>query len=394
MKRKMLLVILTLPILILAINLNIEKPVIEGNTFQNDLPQTLEPGKPAMPYVPVKILLPMGQKLTSVDVEFFKNVKVRGENYIDHSKKMQPISQSTPGVTHKDQSVYSRNVDFPEMNYNLLGTQRVKGYDLVIVNIYPYKFNPITRTVSWFQTAEITVHSQFDNQVYEVQNKMMIDDHKSELERLIVNPEALHNYQKTASNPSRTLVSPSDPYTMIVITDVERELYLQDFVNWKNEREVSTSIFLTSEIYDEYSGENDQEKIKNFILDAYVTYSGTSTPLEYVLLGGDDEIVPTRTVFIDTGWGTLDYDMPCDLYYGCLDNNWDGNGNGTYGEVADNVDMIPEVSVGRIPAETQEEFENVFNKTSFYVDNQTFANDIVTLLGENLNNNPLTWGGD
>jgi hypothetical protein len=394
MKKTILLVILILPVLISAINLNIEEPVITGNLFQNELPQIMTPGQPAIPYIPIKVLLPMGQKLTSVNVEFTDLTVMRSVKYIDHVRKIQPISQPTPDNTPKDQTIYSKNANFPKMNYELLGTQRVKGYDLVIINIYPYKFNPVTRIVTWFQTVEITINSTFENDVYDTQNKMMIESYKTDLEKMIINPENLYNYNKTYSNSSRTLVSSDDPYTMIVITDEEREPYLQDFVDWKNDHDILTSTFLTSDIYTEYTGVNDQEKIKNFIIDAYETYSGTSSPLEYVLLGGDDEIIPIRTVFIDTGWGTYDYNMPCDLYYGCLDNNWDGNGNGIYGEVEDDVDLIPEVSVGRFPAETLEEFENVFNKTSFYVDNQTVSDDIICLIGENLNNNPLTWGGD
>ena len=394
MRKTILLAILIIPVLISAIDLKIEEPIIIGNSFQNELPQIMDKGQPAIPYVPVKVLLPMGQKLTSINVEFTDLTEMKGNKYIDHVRQMQPISQPTPDNTPKDQIIYSRNANFPEMNYELLGTQRVKGYDLVIINVYPYKFNPVMQTVEWYQTAEITVNSVSDKDVYDAQNKMIIENYKTNLEKMIINPEAIRNYKKTYSNSSRTLVDPSDPYTMIIITDAEREVYLQDFVDWKNDHDVLTVTFLTSDIYTEYPGENDQEKIKNFIIDAYVTYSGTSTPLEYILLGGDDEIVPIRTVFIDTGWGTYDYNMPCDLYYGCLDNDWDGNGNGVYGEVADNVDLIPEVSVGRISAETQEEFENVFNKTSFYVDNQTVSDDIVVLIGENLNNSPLTWGGD
>lgn len=394
MRKIILFVILILPVLISAISMQIEKPIIVGNLFQNELPQIMTPGQPAMSYVPVKVLLPMGQKIISVNVELTDLIEMRGDKYINHVRKMQPISQPTPDNTPKDQAIYSRNANFPEMNYEFLGTQRIKGYDLIIINVYPYKYNPVTRTVAWFKNAEITVNSAFDGDVYNAQNKMMIESYKTDLEKLIINPEALYNYDKTYSNLSRTLVSPDDPYTMIVITDAEREVYLQDFVDWKNDHDIPTATFLTSEIYTEYAGVNEQEKIKNFIIDAYVTYSGTDTPLEYVLLGGDDEIVPIRTVFIDTGWGTLDYNMPCDLYYGCLDNDWDGNGNGIYGEVADNVDLTPEVSIGRFPAETLIEFENIFNKTSFYVDNQTFGNDIVCLIGENLNNNPLTWGGD
>lgn len=394
MRKIILLAILILPVLISAINLKIEEPAIAGNSFQNELPQIMTPGQPAIPYIPVKLLLPMGQKLTFINVEFTDLTEMRGTKNIDHVRKMQPISKPTPDYTPKDQTIYSRNANFPEMNYELLGTQRVKGYDLVIINVYPYKFNPVTKTVSWFQTAEITVNSEYDNDVFDAQNKMMLENYKTDLEKMIINPENLYNYNKTYSNSSRTLVSSSDPHTMIVITDEEREAYLQDFVDWKNDGGLVTGTFLTSDIYTEYAGVNEQEKIKNFIIDAYVTYSGTDTPLEYVLLGGDDEIVPIRTVFIDIGGGYLDYNMPCDLYYGCLDNNWDGNGNGTYGEVADDVDLIPEVSVGRFTAETQEEFANIFYKTSYYVDNQTFTNDVVTLLGENLNNSPVTWGGD
>lgn len=394
MKRTFLIVIMILPVLISAINLKIEEPEIVANLFQNELPQIMTPGQPAIPYIPVKILLPMGQKLTSVNVEFTDLIEMKGNKNIDHVRQMQPISQPTPDTTPKDQTIYSRNANFPEIDYELLGTQRVKGYDLVIVNVYPYKFNPVRQTIKWYQTAEITVDSVPDTEIHDAQNKMMIENYKTDLEKMIINPENLHNYNKTYSNSSRTLVSSDDPYTMIVITDAEREVYLQDFVDWKNEHDVLTATFLTSEIYTEYTGVNDQEKIKNFIIDAYETYSGTDTPLEYVLLGGDDEIVPIRTVFIDTGWGYFDYNMPCDLYYGCLDNDWDENGNGIYGEVEDDVDLIPEVSVGRISAETQEEFENVFNKTSFYVDNQTVSDDIIVLIGENLNNNPLTWGGD
>lgn len=394
MKKILILSAIIIPVLLSAINLNFQEPVLSGNSFQNELPQIITPGHPAMAYVPVKVLLPMGHKLSSVNITVTDQQQMSGEKYITHARLMQPISQAKPDNTLKNSEIYTANVNFPQMNYEVLGTQRVKGYDLVIINIFPYKFNPVTRTVSWFSSAELVVDSNFDLEIYASQNKMMLESSKSELAQMIVNPQILAAYQKNYAATSRTLVSPSDPYTMVVITDEEREGYLQEFVNWKNDGGLLTAVFLTSDIYAEYTGVNDQEKIKNFIIDAYSTYSGTSHPLEYVLLGGDDEVVPIRTVFIDTGWGTIDYNMPSDLYYGCLDNDWDGNGNGVYGEEVDNVDLIPEVSVGRFTAETEEEFDNIFYKTSYYVDNQTFTNDVVALLGENLNNNPLTWGGD
>ncbi|MCF7858586.1 MAG: T9SS type A sorting domain-containing protein [Candidatus Cloacimonetes bacterium] len=394
MKIKLCAMTLLLPMLIFAINIKIDDPVITGSKFQNKLPKMMRVGQPEMSFVPVKLLLPMGHKLVSTDAVLSDQNYLEGTYEIDHSRKMQPISKSVPDDTSKDETIYRQNSAYPNTDYEVLGTQRLKGYDLVLINIYPYKFNPVTGKISWFKNAEINLETAYDKKIYNNQNKMMLEGSKSEIEKLIINPKALRNYHKTYAAPNRTLVSPSEPYSMVVITDSEREAYLQDFVTWKNDHDVPTATFLTSDIYADYTGVNEQEMIKNFIIDAYQTYSGTSTPLEYVLLGGDDEVVPIRTVFIDTGWGTLDYNMPCDLYYGCLDNDWDGNGNEIYGEVEDVVDMIPEVSVGRFPAETESEFNNIFNKTSYYIDNQTFTNDVVVLLGENLNNNPLTWGGD
>ena len=91
MRKVILIAILILPVLISAIDLNIEEPVIIGNSFQNELPQIMEPGQPAIPYIPVKVLLPMGQKLTSVNVELTDLTEMRGDKYIDHARQMQPI---------------------------------------------------------------------------------------------------------------------------------------------------------------------------------------------------------------------------------------------------------------------------------------------------------------
>ncbi|MEF3694075.1 MAG: C25 family cysteine peptidase, partial [Candidatus Cloacimonadota bacterium] len=92
--------------------------------------------------------------------------------------------------------------------------------------------------------------------------------------------------------------------------------------------------------------------------------------------------------------GTVDARMPVDLYYGCLDGTWNGNNNQIWGETYDNVDMTPELHVGRFPAESLTEFNNIFRKIRYYVDTDTFSNNISIMFGENLNNDPVTWGGD
>ena len=81
----------------------------------------------------------------------------------------------------------------------------------------------------------------------------------------------------------------------------------------------------------------------------------------YVVLGGDDTLVPVRgtKVSVDT---EVESAMPTDLYYSGLDGNWNANGNGVYGETADSADMAWEVIVGRIPVQTAAQASNYVAK--------------------------------
>jgi hypothetical protein len=115
-----------------------------------------------------------------------------------------------------------------------------------------------------------------------------------------------------------------------------------------------------------------QAHIRNFIKDAYQNW-GT----QYVLLGGDDEIIPSRGVYVYAGSYT-DYNIPCDMYYGALDGSWDndndtifgeaveywsGSENGTAGEEAD---FFAEAYVGRATVDTAEEATIFVSKTLAY----------------------------
>ena len=193
--------------------------------------------------------------------------------------------------------------------------------------------------------------------------------------------------------PHSRNLEPSAAKSMIIITDNERSLWFEDYAIWRESKGISTAIYTTEHIYANYTGIDNAEKVRNFIIDAYSSWADTATPLEYVILGGDDEVVPERGVYGKVG-GTRDNRMPSDLYFSNLDGNWNANGNQIYGELQDQTDMIPELDIGRFSAETYQEFSNIFRKTKYYVDRSTFSNNIAIFFGENLNNNPMTWGGD
>ena len=396
MKFRVLILTCLIPFLLTAYTVNVEKPVMQGNSMINDLPTIAIPGYPNLSYLPLKVLLPMGEKLDNLEIIFGDNEEILENVIIDYARTPQPISKPSIDRTKKDWNVYNSNEYYPTQDYKILGTQQYKGYNLLLVNVYPYKYNPVTKQLQCVSNVEVYFETEIETGLREIQNNKLVQNTETirTLERLIVNPGEISSYVKSSVSSSRTLVDPEDPCSLIIITDETRLPYFSEFVDWKISHGISTQIYLTTDVYNDYTGVNDQEKIKNFINDAYTTFSATDTPLEYVILGGDDEIIPIRTVYINTGNGTLDENMPCDAYYSCLDNDWDGNGNGIYGEVADDVDLIPEIAVGRITAETEDEFNRFFNKTYHYVDEVSVSDDMVYKFGENLNNDPLTWGGD
>src|SRR5258708_39188882 len=98
-------------------------------------------------------------------------------------------------------------------------------------------------------------------------------------------------------------------------------------------------------------GADDAEGIRRFIRDAYQRWG-----VQYVLLGGDTELIPTRlarTIFYNGEF------IATDMYYSCLDGNWNADGDSTYGEgfyssanPGTNPDRPPTGRVGPAPANT------------------------------------------
>ena len=103
-----------------------------------------------------------------------------------------------------------------------------------------------------------------------------------------------------------------------------------------------------------------------------------------MLLGGDTDgydrpagtansIVPHRGA--KGGWdsdpNSIDNNMPTDLYYACLDGTWNGDGDSIWGEKNDgsgggDVDLVPELHVGRAPVSNVTEAVNFVSKAVLY----------------------------
>lgn len=108
-----------------------------------------------------------------------------------------------------------------------------------------------------------------------------------------------------------------------------------------------------------WGGADVQEDLRNCITD-FAYSRGTA----YVLLAGDENVVPARDVYMECE-GLVET-APCDLYYADLDGTWDLNGNGVYGEWEDSLDLYADVVLGRILFDTDTEAQTIVGKTLEY----------------------------
>lgn len=176
------------------------------------------------------------------------------------------------------------------------------------------------------------------------------------------------------------------PIEMLIVAPNQTEFIenLEPLARWKNEKGVKTIILSN---YSLYPGIDDAEKIRNMIKSYY-----ESDKIRWVLLAGDAEndLIPIRYVFnpdvkLVTGQSEYsnwdDYYKPTDYYYAELDGDWNQDGDGNWGENPENnangvdeITWIPDVYVGRLPADNAVELSNMINKSMKYERNPKIGN--------------------
>ncbi|MEN6445260.1 MAG: C25 family cysteine peptidase [Candidatus Cloacimonas sp.] len=398
--------LILISVLLVGINLsafdtiiNIDPYAWQNKQGADAFPVTLTTGEPILPFVPVNILLPFGNKYLSSEVSISKAETVAENITFEIAMPPLPTSAPMPNLTQTLVNPKLENRLYPDKQWQFLGIQYYRGYQIALFNVYPYRYNPITKKLFASSQVQISLNSEFEDAEAEYEANFYTNSAKTQsaLNSLICNPENIATYQsapnyRNVANVARN-IDLSTPRQMIIITNNSRLSWFSSYSVWHSDRGVSNAVFSVEDILSAYPGTDNAEKIRNFIINAYQTWANSSQPLEYVILGGDDEIVPERGAYGQVG-DTIDLRMPTDIYFSNLDGDWNANQNQIWGETNDNTDMIPEIHIGRFPAETQTEFNNMFSKIQYYVDNDTFSNNLALFIGEQLNDNPLTWGGD
>jgi len=350
----------------------------------------MEPGKPMLPKVVKTFELPFGIKNVRVEV-----TPVGGVNEEQVSREISPSPRMLPLTMvktvdssfvkqEKDVSVYSSDEPYPSIWYEYsircgLNKENERVTHLIIP-IYPVRYIPVEGKIQTVKGVNVKV-------TYETFN---------------------NKKTKTAAVG----------YDLVVVAPKIFEKYLQRLVDHKNHVGVKTFLKTTEDIYNEYRGRDKPEKIKYFIKDAIEKYN-----IKYVLLvgglksqfyarprdncnqGSKDWYLPVRyTNLYDNPKFPLEAEalhdpgVISDLYYADIYDgegefsSWDPNRDGVFAawgkpgvEDDENIDLLPDVAVGRLACRSTGEVKTVVDKIINYEtnsDSSDWFNKMIVVSGD------------
>ena len=347
-----------------------------------------------MPVQQVYALLPPGHELTGLEVLPFRKAAIEGRYRLTWGQRQHPVSAFPDSTaTPPDTAVYSSPRPFPADRHHLVGVWSWRGYQVAVIDLYPVEYLPAAGIISYYPALRLQLHTAPSPEVTEeclrlLRPSPMLDQR---LRRLVRNPEIIAEYDllaeaKAAGQDPPMLSGTGYPY--LIITDQSLTEAFQVLADHKTRRGLRTQLLTVQEIAQTYPGVDLPAQIRSCILDYY-----GNQETDFVLLGGDAEVVPHRGLYAQA-FGYTDDDIPADLYYGALDGTWNDDGDDLWGEPGES-DLLPEVSVGRAPVDDLQEALQFVDKLIRYEQSPVAGQTVEALMaGEELFDNPQTWGGD
>ena len=221
---------------------------------------------------------------------------------------------------------------YPEENIYVSEPQVMRGIVLNQIGITPYKYSSDTKTLEVYKSVKINIKETGDStfEYFEPEKKSRVFEEFYQ--------SSIINYER--STRSEDYQTPSILY--ICGGSSCSNGYFQDLVEWRHKQGYEVTVVSTSE-----SGSS-ESAINNFISNAYYLWTN---PPEIVGLVGD------------VGGS---YNIACDYYeWGSGWNTYEGASDVKYTYI-DGNDLLPEVVIGRISADSSSDLNNIINKTIQY----------------------------
>jgi len=299
-----------------------------------------EPGKPMLPVKELRIAIPGGMEVKRVYVTDTQIQEIEGEYNIFPAQPPIRIGSPDTNFVELDENIYTSTQPYPTETVELVYQSDLAGQSIAHVLIYPVQYVPAERKVVFYSSLTLTIEGvdgyQCGDYLSPNVSEKNIRTYEKMVRDMVVNPEDVR--LKENSERGGTSALPVGLIDHVIITTDSYATYYQTLVNWHTRKGIKDTVVTTSWIYANYSGSTNQEKIRNFIIDANTTW-GTL----YFLIGGENNNVPFEYI------NYYDENTPSDQYYSDFDDDW-----------------MHEVFVGRATADNSTQINTFVSKVLKY----------------------------
>jgi hypothetical protein len=334
------------------------------------------PGAPALPLVPVVLEVPVGQTAVGV-VARYEEVEVASGLEVAAAPRPAPSGAEVVPAAPERPALFAGAEPYPAQVARLAGEGFARGHRLVTVELAPLRWVPDGGRL--LLATELEIELQLATAT----------DRPLARHRTIPRAEARYAGALAAAIGAPPPAAPLDepdfperfvpsfrpsidgsPVEYVILTNDAMLPEFQALADWRTRMGLQAVVRTVEWVESFYpNGADRAEQIRFFLEDCYQNW-GTL----WVLLAGDTDVIPTRyaTTIVQTTPDDPSL-IPTDLYYACLEGNWNADKDDRLGEgwvsiedPGDAVDLYPDLYVGRVPVSTQQQAADYVQKLLDY----------------------------
>ena len=323
---------------------------LEESTFNS-----ISENKPLIPMVSKVYTFPFGTIIRDVDVSFSEPLEESIDMLVEVSPEVEIFStmyQMKNKVSSNQVVDYSDIEIYPDSKFEYRAAAGLKNDEHVIyltVTLSPIQYKPNENLILYSEEAKVDI---------------------------------------TYTLPKKPFVFP-DEYDMLILTPSQFESALQRLVDFKNNLNPPIrTVMVTLDEIPSGVGVDTQEDIKYYIKDALEMWG-----FKHLLLVGagieGSELFPVRKAY-HASTPHEDY-FPSDLYYADIYNStgefsdWDVDEDGLFAEYPrdkNDIDILPDVYLGKIPCNDVNELNIVIDKIIDYKEHNKMVSKILQVGGD------------
>lgn len=335
------------------------------------------------------------------DLETKKILDEKIDLYPVPIKKFETLKDGTSfekEIFYKNEKFYSEDAWFPNSNVKILEDSFIHGLRVLKVAVPIMTYNPHLSQVEFYESARVSLMYESNGKDY------IVTDRKDPFHKIFSDTVINYKYRfypnETAQKDKEVRIvrgselidenyaSSNNFYPEYLIVSARRfdneTSSIHTLANYRAtniNNPLNVCIVYLDDIYENYTQTTVQEKIQSFISFVYLNWRNKAFPetpnLKYLVLMGDaDYSFDNEDWFLPT-WRTGPPDdtstFTGDSDYACLEGN----------------DYMPDLLLGRIPAQNEEELLVMVNKTTHFETNTPlgvnhYATRVLWLGGESI----------